>query len=120
MSVMGTCFDWIFTVGLVENLDPDCDGTADGVCSYDSLKHEAAIAINSNVQGRGALNAWFHENLHLISVAAGLELNHKAIYAIASGLTQAATSTNVVNEYEFEARLRRVAGPPEKLPPGKP
>jgi hypothetical protein len=114
---MGTCGDWVFTQGLVENLASE--GNADGLCRYDSQKHEATIAINSNVGGRGVVNCNYHEWLHLISVVYGLNLSHKTIYAIASGLTQMSTSTGLINEFEFEARLRTLAGPPEKLPEEK-
>lgn len=114
MPAMGTCGDWVFTLGLAKNLK-DEDEELDGLCHYDTSKHEATIAINANANGRAALNGWVHETLHLLSIVYGLELSHKAIYAIASGLTQAATSTSLINEYEFEARLRSVAGPPEDL-----
>jgi hypothetical protein len=115
MSAMGTCFDWIFTAALVTNLATD-EKSEDGFCYYDSQKAEATIVLHNNLRGRAALNGWIHENLHLISTSIGLDLSHKQIYAIASGLTQMATSTGVINEWEFEARLRRVLGPPEKLP----
>jgi hypothetical protein len=115
---MGTCGDWVFTLGLVEELEAD-DGSANGICAFNSLKHEATIGIHGEVAGRAALNTVIHEFLHLISVGYGLDLSHKTIYTITSGLTQMATPSGLINEHEFEARLRSLTGPPEKLPEEK-
>jgi len=105
----GSLFDHDLEISMHEGL---CSGDEDeqdleGIC-FTTIKHgTVAIKLDSDIRGKGAANTLIHELIHGVDHVSGLGLPHQVVYVLASGLTQALTSLDLLDEHKLEAALRK-------------
>jgi hypothetical protein len=104
--IRGSCGDHTLSIELQKDLKDDDGNSLVGQCVYKSPQGHIAIALDAEGSGLGLFNTTVHEISHGAAHVFGIEESHQTIYTLTAGICQALISTGLINEVEFEARLR--------------
>lgn len=112
--IVGQIGDYTIEINLVPNLGNSEGELLDGRARALTKEMHGEMQLDANLKGRALINTFIHEALHMAEYIYGWKAKHQDVYVLASMLTQLLTSTGIIKEAEFEARVRRLAGATKK------
>jgi hypothetical protein len=117
----GSLADYDLQIELQEKVTNSDGDECWGTCAQNRTLNGIQIELDQALRGKALVSTLLHELLHAVSDIGGMDLSHSKVYVMSSLLTQALTTSGILDPYHIEVRMllsklaeKKSVGPPKK------